>query len=521
MRNPSEPMRPGPLLWNGTSWAAVRQAASVVTYLAVTPVLVRELGLQRFGAWALVGGLAGYGALADLGLRAAMVKLVAEQDARHDRAALDGLAGSCIALGALLAVSAAGAILWGGSLFLAWSRIPPSLQPEVSRLLDVTAIHVAVALWMQLAASWLEGLQRLRLVNGVLASHAVMCGAGLWLAVVSSGDLAHMASVQLAVSSATLVFLVAATWHQLGRRYGRLRPRLESRSMRSCLGYGLPVLGSSIAHLGNLHFEKLLLGRWVGLEAASVYELSLRVALGLRLLPALLLSAVVPVVSHLWTTARIDAVRAIYNRCARYVGATSVFLAAFALVFMPALLEAWLGRVDPRAVLAARVLSAAHLANAFLGVPLFLARGLGRLHVEAQTAFGHVVLQCCLGFALVPLLGLDGALVSASATLLCITVFGLGHAHRRLGLLQEPAASFFARHLRLPVGAALVAAAATAVARAAYPPSWIRGPELLWIEVPVFTVTFVLLALAGGAPDAHERTILSRYVLRRPECSAR
>ena len=70
-------------------------AATLVSGLVVTPIILGALGTEQFGIWALIGSILGFIGLLDFGIGPSVIRFAAEQRGRgaHDgeRADLDGL----------------------------------------------------------------------------------------------------------------------------------------------------------------------------------------------------------------------------------------------------------------------------------------------------------------------------------------------------------------------------------------------------------------------------------------------
>ncbi|MDQ5880182.1 MAG: hypothetical protein QG616_11, partial [Pseudomonadota bacterium] len=58
------------------SWSVAEQAVSPLMLLALTPFLLRQLGVEQYGLWMLVMALVGMGQLASLGAGTAVIKHV-------------------------------------------------------------------------------------------------------------------------------------------------------------------------------------------------------------------------------------------------------------------------------------------------------------------------------------------------------------------------------------------------------------------------------------------------------------
>ena len=57
-------------------------AATLVSGLVVTPIIVGALGTEQFGIWALIGSILGFIGLLDLGIGPSVIRFAAEQRGR-------------------------------------------------------------------------------------------------------------------------------------------------------------------------------------------------------------------------------------------------------------------------------------------------------------------------------------------------------------------------------------------------------------------------------------------------------
>src|SRR2546421_12381302 len=85
-----------------TNWAAFAAGLGVSFFLA--PYLIRSLGDARYGVWSVVESILAYFTLFDLGIAACLVRFVAKYDATDDRAELNRIVSSCLAVFAAAAV---------------------------------------------------------------------------------------------------------------------------------------------------------------------------------------------------------------------------------------------------------------------------------------------------------------------------------------------------------------------------------------------------------------------------------
>jgi len=79
-------------------------AATLVSGLVVTPIIVGALGTEQFGIWALIGSILGFIGLLDFGIGPSLIRFAAEQRGRNARSETSELTSTAFAIYLVLAV---------------------------------------------------------------------------------------------------------------------------------------------------------------------------------------------------------------------------------------------------------------------------------------------------------------------------------------------------------------------------------------------------------------------------------
>src|SRR3954468_2692161 len=79
-------------------------AATLVSGLVVTPIIVGALGTEQFGIWALIGSILGFIGLLDFGIGPSLIRFAAEQRGRNARGETSELTSTAFAIYLVLAV---------------------------------------------------------------------------------------------------------------------------------------------------------------------------------------------------------------------------------------------------------------------------------------------------------------------------------------------------------------------------------------------------------------------------------
>lgn len=441
-------------------------AASILSGLVLTPIILREIGATAYGLWAFAGALAAFLGLLDLGVAPSIVRFAAEQRGRGAEEETSELAstGLAVYLAVALLTSAVGAVLV--VLFPRLIDIPQESLLWPARIAAALAIAGFVVRFpIGLFHNLLMAHQRFDVVN-VASLLSTALYAALVLAVLTQlQGLVTLALIALAATLARLVLPLAWVRRELPGL--RLRRRLVSPAR-------VRQLATFSSHNFLLHVsgkvvftaDVIVVGVLLGPRAAAIYAIPAKLfalAYGIGIAGTNLLF---PVYAELE-----GAEQPVRQR--RYLlagirgGMAVVLLVGVPLIVLPEpFLRAWLGAQfgegfgDGVAVLA--LLAAALCFSQPLQVISQYLVARGRHQRFAYVRAAAVVVNLALSVVLVKSVGIWGI---AAATLLTEGLLALTLAPALVRALGDVALSELARAWGTPLA---VAAVATPVLVAAY-----------------------------------------------------
>ncbi|MBW8269873.1 oligosaccharide flippase family protein [Caldovatus aquaticus] len=331
----------GRRLLTGTAWNAAGRGLPLLLALLLTPLLLGQLGLDRWGLFTLALGLVGVFGLFDLGLGPALTRALAERlgsgGSREGEAEL--VAAAVLVLAAIGAAGAA--LLWWAMPALVGRvlNVPPALQEEAVRafrvlLLAAPLVVVNAALWGVLAAH-----QRFRAANLASIPVAVFYYLGPLLALLAWDSLV---AVMLALVACRLANTLSYAWlaWRLLPGLARVRPRLAAALPLLRLGGWMSVSGALTQAL--LQADRFLIGALLSLAAVAYYATPLDLVMRMWILPVAVAQALLPALAAGFR-ARPEETAALLRRGALLIAAL-VLPASLALVaFAETILRLWLG----------------------------------------------------------------------------------------------------------------------------------------------------------------------------------
>jgi O-antigen/teichoic acid export membrane protein len=398
--------------------AATGRFVALLVWLVFTPAILRSLGPQAFGVWALFYVLTGYFAALDFGLVQSTLRYVA---AAREKGA-DAEAGAYATLGVLGYLLLA--ILWflvalgAGNAAIAWLRIPAT---------EVQAAHVAVfagagvfvlAGVANVTIAVLQGYGRFDLANLMVLAMASVQTVGFLLALrLHSGFNGFVVAVVVAWSLTGLLGLGIVPL--AAPRFRWATPMAIRAHVREMWRFGGPVQITNLLGVLHSHADKILLSRFVALASIVPYELGSRVSLTVCALPQLMLMAVLPEASAIFVAGDRDRLRLLYERGSRHVMTAVAVTLAPVLGAADRIFAVWLGPGHGDAALVTRVVTSTIWFTMTTGMGTTLGRAIARTELETWYATVTVAVHLTLSWLLLPRLGLPGALIGYAAGGVC------------------------------------------------------------------------------------------------------
>jgi O-antigen/teichoic acid export membrane protein len=427
---------------------------AVVTVLVgflITPILTHQLGIQRYGVWALIGSLIPFLELLELGFASVTVAFVGRhlELEEHDKVEAT-LNTSFVILSVLGVIAFVGVGIFTFFLPDIIPTIPKNLVGQAQFLLLLMAFDMALSIPMDTFGGALIALQRYDILNHTLITVLTLQALAWVIVLALHGGLVALGIVTVAISlagqaSRLLIVHRLLPWFRLSlRRFDRALVR----TFTSLSGwYSLDQISYAIIDLSDV----LIVGAAAGVAAAAVYAVAQR-------LGPLPVRIVQPRIFTLFTTATElsarDDTSGLRDRTDDVVR-FALYLslpAAIALGFLAGpTVEAWVGPLYREAASVIGLMCVAGIVQAWAFTVKISLGGSRRPKLPATLYGLEAALHVALGIVLASKYGPVGM---AWALLIGVVIFEgmlmLPMAYRQLGDSYPRRAIGFVRTLTLP-----------------------------------------------------------------------
>jgi O-antigen/teichoic acid export membrane protein len=417
--------------------------------LVVSPILLANLGPERFGLWALLWAISGSLGLVDLRLAAAITPLAASAWARRDTARLGALAGSALGfysgLGLFAVVIAFRLVSVPG--LVSW--IPSTIRDDA-----VTGFVLAIGVFALRSLSsvfigLLSAVQRYDVRSVVTILSSLLRGISLVSIALAGGGIKELLYAEVLVALFQLIAAAVGVRRALPD-VGWLRLP-ETKTLRELVVFGGKLQIAHGAHLVSFNADKMLLSFFLGLAPVAYYEMGAKAAGLSRSMPLLLISATLPVASTLEASGDRESLWILYRR-----GTDLLILAATPALILTcvgadAIMFAWAGITTIEAQQTLVLLGIGYYLNLVTGMVNTVSVGMGRPDLEMRRSLMVGLLNLGLSAVLIYTMGFVGAPLGTAIALAAGSWYVV---HRFHSILERPV-SEFVKLFRLPLLLAL------------------------------------------------------------------
>jgi O-antigen/teichoic acid export membrane protein len=386
---------------------------SSVYMLLMVPIAVHFVGVDLYGLWLTIMGITGYFGLADLGLNTSLVKYIAEYAAagRPDDVNRVVMHGLFFYVGLTVIIVIVG--FFAFPFVFALLGLNDGYFALGREVFILSLIAFGVSSVMAVIGGILFALQRADLYTMIMNVLYAVKLAGVWIVLMLEMGIAGLAAVEVvggALALGPLYLAARSVYPRLSLRPGPYDPALLKR----LLLFGTQLQVSKFAEVVQAQWDKLLLTRFVGLSAVTVYDIGVRPLSRIRAIPILAISSLVPAVSVLHTENDHERIMAAMMRSTRYLALFGAPSFCFAIAFASDILTAWIGTAYPESILACRVMSVALFLNLLSAGMSFVAQGQGRPGYQMRATLAQLIVNIVLSTVLASLYGFPGAVVGTS-----------------------------------------------------------------------------------------------------------
>lgn len=499
-----------PRLARNSLYYAIKSVVALASLLLVTPYMLRVLGTELFGVWVLAAVVISYAQLSDFGIGESVVKYAAEYHARRDTLALNRLVNTVVVAYLLLA------LLLGGLLLMILPfvarhilLIPGPLLNEAVLVFRLSVGIFFVNMVMGVFASLVIATQQMGYTTSVNIASTCLGAAGTFYFLGQGFGLLGLVATNAIVALFVAILNMSLAFRLIPGLHLSLKRWADRETWSQVFGYSWKVQASNLAQLLVFQLDRVILSRYLGLEAVAIYEIGSSVAAYARTFITALFSPMLPATSALNRLTDTTLIVGLYRRACKFMVLISIPFGLLVIALAPSFMNLWMGPGFELSALTLQLLLPAYLLNVLTVPGVFVLNGIGRPHIAMRAALCAGVVNIFLCFFLVQYAGYFGLIAGVVSSLTLAAGYFLVMLHRQM---PELGWGTYRRLFFKPLLIALPAAWGLHKAEALWPIDNLMALLL----AGVYVLAVGILLLKSGYLDAFERqTLFDLLPLRR------
>jgi len=146
-------------------WSWIGVAVNLLLGIVLSPIIVRRLGVERYGVWVLLFSTMDYLRLLDFGFRSAVINRCARYKARQEWTEVNQTVASAVVYFMMISTPCFLLAILGRYAAMDFFKIQPTLQNDARLLILIIAFSISERLIVSPITGALEAFQRFDLIN--------------------------------------------------------------------------------------------------------------------------------------------------------------------------------------------------------------------------------------------------------------------------------------------------------------------------------------------------------------------
>lgn len=397
----------GSLLARNTMYNLLGQAAPIVVALFSVPLLIKELGTDRFGLLSIIWMIIGYFSLFDFGIGRALTQLVSTRLGEDRQQGMVPLVWTAMVL--LIVFGLVGTVLL--EILSPWLvdllQVPLSLQGETKDSIKYLALSIPIVISATALRGILEAYQRFDLVNGVRIPMGILTFIGPVAILPFSHQLPDVVLVLLIVRVClwvlNFIFCVRVMPNFLHEM------KLDRKAVKPLITFGGWMTVSNVVSPLMTSLDRFIIGYFLTMTAVAYYTTPYDMITKLFLVPTAILGVLFPTFS-LYYGREPEKVRHYYHK-----GLIWNYLLLFPILlvivfFAKSGLALWISpEFAEEGYRTLQILSIGVLLNGLSNVPYAFLQGIGRPDVTAKVHMVELTFYFIILWFFTKTFGIEGA----------------------------------------------------------------------------------------------------------------
>jgi len=384
--------------------------------IILMPVMIRAMGIEQYGLWAILLGIFSYMQCLDLGLSFSLERYVAYYQGRNDRKTLQQLITTSLTYILILSALACLLSLTGGD-FILTLLIKNSSQVLLPHTFALFIPAFTANFLQSIFMSIPRGFQQFNISSKIQIAGKCIFAITLlatlfrWKSVYSP-----LFAYSAQTLFTTITYAIAAKTIAPDILFCKLG--ISMHHLRLLIGFGIKIQVSSLSFLVTQYFDKILLSSFFGLAYTGYYEAATKIIYAVRDIPLFLMSVLTPFISRKMAENDTGAIAELYKKTTAQLTIVSMFLMQLLLINQREILSFVLkGEPNSFTLLVFQLLAITGFWHVISGTSTYVSRGMGKTAVEMKTNILTLILNVTFSLLFMRLFSVSGVVYGTALAL--------------------------------------------------------------------------------------------------------
>jgi len=416
-----------------TGYNIIGRFWGILVTLVLIPYIIRHIGIERFGIWAIIGVITGYFGLLDFGIGTSFVKYIAEYYTKKDYEKINLVVNTGFVFYSIFAIFIITLAFFIINPLLTLFKIPAHLYNEALFVFLLGIILFGISNALSPFGAIQGGLQRMDITNKVILALSIPSIAGTIFFLEKGYGLPGLmvnTAIFFVIGSIISIIMAFKILPEL-----RFNPLLFSRAIfRRLFGFGYKMQVSAIAGMLHFQIDKFILAYFLNLGFVTYYSIAAQLASKIKELSLLLISAIFPAASELDAMNDKETLYKLYFRSMKYVILIGLPMSVVAVLLAKPFIILWLGKGYEKSVLTLQILIVSYFFNMITGPGFFILNGLGKPQYGMRSSILATLLKLTLSILLVIKIGYFGVVIGTAVSMIIAAIYFIFAAHKVMNI---------------------------------------------------------------------------------------
>jgi O-antigen/teichoic acid export membrane protein len=396
------------LLARNSAFNAAGYAVPVLIALISIPIIIREMGTDRFGTLTLIWMVMGYFSLLDLGLCRALTRIIAEYLGKGDDASIPAIIWSALSLMLVMGLAAIPVVILLAPWFVhSVLKIPVELQRETIASLDILACSIPVVICTSGLAGVLESIQQFGKLSVCRLASGIFVYLSPLLVLSFSNSLAWVVGTLAMGRLILLIAHLALCFHSIPTL--RRNMSVQLHFLKPMMVFGGWITISNIIDPLMTFLDRFMVGAMISMAAVAYYSTPYEMVTRMWIIPLAISGVVFPAFSSRINQDMRQITR-FFDRAILGILVPLFLLILTVVFFAREGLSVWLGaEFAGQSALVLKLLAIGVFLNSVMRIPDILIKAADRPDLVSKYHLSEVFLYVPLLWWLVKTFGVAGA----------------------------------------------------------------------------------------------------------------